>query len=119
VDLVNRVVPQIIKSGRATRPGIGIAAADERVAAQLGIHGVVVPGVASGSPAERAGIRPFNPASREPGDIIIGLDGKVVETLADLTAALDEAGVGKDVVLTAQRGTARRDVKTRVIDLPD
>jgi len=119
VDLVNRVVPQIIKHGRAPRPGIGVAAADERIAARLGIHGVIVLGVSFGSPAERAGIRPFNLATGEVGDIIVALDGKPVETLADLAAGLDEAGVGKKVVLSVIRGNAQRDIATRVVDLPD
>jgi 2-alkenal reductase len=119
VDLVNRVVPQIIKNGRAAHPGIGIVAADERVAARLGVRGVIVMGVAPGSPAERAGIRPFNPATKEAGDIIVALDGKPVTTVADLTAALDEAGVGKEVVVTLKQGDAQREVKTKVIDLPN
>jgi S1-C subfamily serine protease len=119
VDLVNRVVPQIIKTGRAARPGIGIIAADERIAARLGIKGVVVLGVSPGSPAERAGIRPFNPATGEPGDIIVRLDGKPVQTLADLVAALDDAGIGSDVVLRVRRGNAEHDITTRVLDLQD
>jgi 2-alkenal reductase len=117
VDMVKRVVPQIIKTGRAPRPGIGIAAADERVAAQLGVKGVVVLGVARGSPADRAGIRPFTQNSREPGDIIVAVNGQPVDTLSDLAAALDEAGIGSDVTLSLRRGDARRDVKVRVIDL--
>ncbi len=39
-------------------------------------------------------------------------------TVADLAAALDEAGVGKDVVVTITRGDARHDLNTDVIDLP-
>src|SRR5918993_237115 len=58
VDLVSRVVPQIIEHGRAPRPGIGIAAADERLAAQLGVRGVIVMGIQRGSPAERGGLQP-------------------------------------------------------------
>src|SRR3712207_8533088 len=38
VDLVSRVVPQIIEHGRAPRPGIGIAAADERITARSEEH---------------------------------------------------------------------------------
>jgi 2-alkenal reductase len=119
VDLVKRVVPEIIKTGRAPRPGIGIAAADERVAAQLGIKGVVVLGVAPGSPADRAGMRPFRPDSKEPGDVIVGLNGKPVDTLSDFVAALDDIGVGKEVSLTLQRGKSRREIKVPVIDLKD
>jgi 2-alkenal reductase len=119
VDLVNRVVPEIIKTGRAPRPGIGIVAADERVAARLGIQGVVVLGVVPGSSAERAGIQPFNPATGQPGDIIVAVNGKPVEALADLVLALDDVGVGKEVVLKLSRGKAERDIAVRVQDLQD
>jgi 2-alkenal reductase len=117
VDLVKRVVPQIIKTGRAPRPGIGIAAADERVSAQLGIKGVMILGVARGSPAEKAGIRPFVQGSKDPGDIIVEVNGKPVETLSDFAAHLEQAGIGNEVTMTLRRGDAKREVKARVIDL--
>jgi|RhiMethySRZTD1v2_1073278.scaffolds.fasta_scaffold224993_2 2-alkenal reductase len=117
VDLVNRVVPEIIKHGRAPRPGIGIVAADERVSAQLGVRGVVVLGVRRGSPADQAGLRPFDPRSPEPGDVIVAADGKPTVTLADLAAALEDVGVGKDVTLKLVRGGTEREVRLRVIDL--
>jgi 2-alkenal reductase len=119
VDLVARVVPEIIRHGRAPRPGLGIVAADERVASQLGIRGVVVLGVARGSPAERAGLRPFVRGDPEPGDIIIAANGKETPTLADLAAVLDEVGIGNEVTLRVRRGRDEREVKTRVVDLPD
>jgi 2-alkenal reductase len=78
VDLINRVVPQIIQQGRAPLPGIGIAIADESVAAQLGVRGVVVLGVRPGSPAEQAGIRAFDPRAGTTGDIIIATSVDVI-----------------------------------------
>ncbi len=117
VDLVKKVVPQIIKTGRAPRPGIGIAAADERVAAQLGIHGVVILGVGRGSPAERAGLRPFVAGSKQPGDVIVAVNGKAVETLSDFAAALEQIGIGNEATLSVRRGDAERQVKVRVMDL--
>jgi 2-alkenal reductase len=117
VDLVNRVVPQIIKEGRAPLPGIGIAAADERVAAQLGAPGVVVLGVRPGSPADKAGIRPFDPRSGAIGDIIIAANGKATKTVADLAEVLEGAGIGKEVTLRVLRGDAQREVKVGVVDL--
>jgi 2-alkenal reductase len=119
VDLVNRVVPQLISGGRAARPGIGIAAADERVAARLGIKGVVVMGVAPGSPAAKAGIKPFDAATKDAGDVIIAVNGKPVVSIADLASALDQAGVGNEISLTLKRGDAQREAKTRVIDLAE
>jgi 2-alkenal reductase len=119
VDLVARVVPQVISSGRAPRPGLGIVAADERVAAQVGIRGVPVLGVARGSPAERAGLRPFSPDSGEPGDVIVAVNGKPTPTLADLAEVLDAAGVGAEVAAKVRRGNEEREVRMRVVDLPD
>ncbi len=119
VDLVKRVVPQIIRTGRAPRPGIGIAAADERIASQLGIQGVMVLGVARGSPAQRAGIQPWDLQRRRVGDVIVALDGKPVATLSDFAAMLDDIGVGKEITLTVRRGDDEREVRTRTIDLQD
>jgi 2-alkenal reductase len=119
VDLVIRAVPQIIATGRAARPGIGIAAADERLAAQIGVRGVIVAQVAPGSPAQRAGLVPLDPVKRTLGDVIVALNGKPVSTVADLASALDEAGVGNDAVLTVKRGNTQHEIKTRVIDLQD
>ena len=116
VDLVKRVVPDIIKHGRAPQPGIGIAAADERVASQLGVKGIIVLGVLPGSPAAKAGIQPFRP-QQEDGDIIVGLNGKPVETLSDFVAALDAAGVGAEVSLRVRRKDQERDVKLTVADI--
>ena len=117
VDLINRVVPQIITQGRAPLPGIGITPADERVAAQLGVRGVVVLGVKRGSPADQAGIRPFDPRSGAVGDIIVAANGQRTPTAADLTTVFDETGVGHEVALKIVRGDAEREVQVRVIDL--
>lgn len=119
VDLVARVVPQVISSGRASHPGLGIVAADERIAAQLGIRGVPVLGVAQGAPAERAGLRSFRPDSGEPGDVIVSVNGKPTPTLADLAEVLDAAGVGSEVTAKVRRGSEEREVRMRVVDLPD
>ena len=117
VDLVNRVVPQIVREGRAPRPGIGIAAADPRVAAQIGVPGVVVIGVGRGSPAEAAGLQPFDPRAGTVGDIIVGAEGKRVQTLADLAAVLEDVGIGKAARLTVLRQGKQQDVSVNVIDL--
>src|SRR4051812_41967057 len=91
VDIVNRVVPQLIKNGRVP------TAADEQVATRLGVQGVVVIQVVPGSPAERGGLRGVNAQTGELGDIIVGVDGKTVRRLADLAEQLEQVGVGKSV----------------------
>src|SRR5215510_16055172 len=56
VDTVNRVVPELIRAGRAPTPGIGIITASEALAAQAGAEGIVVVRTIPKSPAERAGL---------------------------------------------------------------
>ncbi len=103
VDVVNRVVPNLIRTGRTPSPGIGIVAASEDAAARLGIDGIVVVRVLPGSPAAQAGLQGVDSASGELGDIIMGVNGRPVRRLADLTAALEASGVGRSVALQVER----------------
>lgn len=117
VDVVNRVVPQLIRGGRLPNPGIGIMAGEEGVAARLGIEGVVVVRTLPGSPAARAGLRGVDQRSGELGDIIVGANGKPVRRLSDLTAEIERAGVGQPVELTVERDGRRVTVRVEVADV--
>src|SRR4249920_2175688 len=65
IDTVNRVVPEIIARGYVPTPGIGIATGGEDMATRAGVEGVVVTRTVPGSPADRAGLRGIDPASRK------------------------------------------------------
>jgi S1-C subfamily serine protease len=117
VDIVNRVVPELIRNGRVPTPGIGIVAASEAVATRLGTEGVIVVRTAPGSPAERAGIRGVDLASGNLGDVITAADGKPVHRLSDLTDQLEQIGAGKTVRISLKRGSETRDVNVDVVDI--
>ena len=117
VDIVNRVVPELIKNGRVPTPGIGIVAASEAVATRLGVEGVIVVRTTPGSPAERAGIRGVNLNSGAIGDVIVQADGKPVHRLSDLTDQLEQVGAGKSVRVGVKRGSEMRDVNVDVVDI--
>jgi 2-alkenal reductase len=117
VDIVNRVVPELIKNGRVPTPGIGIVAASEAVATRLGVEGVIVVRTSPGSPAERAGIRGVNFSSGAIGDVIVQADGKPVHRLSDLTDQLEQVGAGKSVRIGVKRGSDTRDVNVDVVDV--
>jgi 2-alkenal reductase len=117
VDIVNRVVPELIKNGRVPTPGIGIVAASEAVATRLGVEGVIVVRTTPGSPAERAGIRGVNLNSGAIGDVIVQADGKPVHRLSDLTDQLEQVGAGKSVRVGVKRGSETRDVNVDVVDI--
>jgi S1-C subfamily serine protease len=117
VDIVNRVVPELIRNGRVPTPGIGIVAASEALATRLGVEGVIVVRTAPGSPAERAGIRGVEYSSGALGDIITAADGKPVHRLSDLTDEIEQVGTGKPVHLTLKRGTETREVDVPIVDV--
>jgi len=117
IDIVNRVVPQLIKNGKVPTPGIGIVAADETAATRLGVQGVIVLRTARGSPAERAGLRGIDPSSGEIGDIIVGANGHAVHRLTDLTAELEKVGIGKEIPLEVLRGGRTVMVSAEITDV--
>jgi S1-C subfamily serine protease len=116
-DIVNRVVPELIKNGRVPTPGIGIVAASEAVATRLGVEGVIVVRTAPGSPAERAGIRGVNFSSGAIGDVIVQADDKPVHRLSDLTDQLEQVGAGKSIRIGIKRGSETREVNVDVVDV--
>jgi 2-alkenal reductase len=115
IDSVNRVVPQIIATGRAANPGIGIGVLQEERAARLGVQGLIVITVAPNSPAARAGIR----AATRNGvqDVIVAANGQPVRRLVDLTRAMEQAGVNGTVRLTIENNGQRREVSVNVVDI--
>ena len=103
VDIVNRIVPQLIANGKAARPGIGIRAAPEEVAARVGVEGVVIIDVLPQGSAADAGLRGIDRASRTLGDVITHVDGRPVHTIAELAAELERIGIGNSAELTILR----------------
>src|SRR5262245_66539537 len=57
VDTVNRIVPQLIRQGEITRPGLGVRIGDDRMSRRLGLSGVLIIEVEKGSAADKMGLR--------------------------------------------------------------
>ena len=71
IDVVNRVVPEIIGKGHVPTPGIGIVAASEAAATRAGAEGVAVVRTVPGSAAERAGLRGADSNGGKLADVIV------------------------------------------------
>ncbi|PRX38268.1 serine protease, S1-C subfamily, contains C-terminal PDZ domain [Meinhardsimonia xiamenensis] len=121
VDTVNRVVPELINTGRYTPPTLGIRYDPEvnALAARQGVRGVLVLDVIPGSPADAAGMVPAR-LTRDgrlvPGDVIVGLGGMPVDEVDDLIAALDRHRPGERVRVTLERAGERREVEVTLAD---
>jgi S1-C subfamily serine protease len=103
---IARIVPQIIRTGRADQLGLGITADPRgRLERMNGIKGVVVTGVPAGSPAEKAGLK--KPRRAPDGsvevDIIVQIDGRKVESYDDYYNALDQKKPGEKVDVKVRR----------------
>jgi S1-C subfamily serine protease len=115
VDTVNRIVPELIRYGKITRPGIGVQAAEDQIAQQLGVKGVLVVDVVAGSAAAKAGIRPTRREASgrvRLGDVIVAVDGVKVGSPNDLFLALEKYKIGDTVNFSLLRDGKM--VQTRV-----
>jgi len=115
VDIIKKIVPQIIKYGRVIRPGLGISLLSDRYGQQLGIDGVAVVEVPVDSEAYQKGLRGLtrNRFGRLViRDIIKEINGKKVHSYDDLYNLLDNYNIGDKVTLTVER-----DNKTRKVEL--
>jgi len=99
---VLRVVEQLLQTGTAQQPLLGIRAgeltADER--AELGVDGgVKVESVDQGSAAAAAGL--------EPGDVVVELGGQPVTSMGELLSALRSHAPGDQVSVVVLRNGER------------
>nr|WP_199351002.1 trypsin-like peptidase domain-containing protein [Haliangium ochraceum] len=122
VDTVNRIVPQLVSNGRVFKPGLGIYPLNASLAARNNIQGVVIREVAEDSAAARAGLRGLVHTRAGPsmlGDVIVGIDGALVENIDDIYRVLDERNVGDEVELTVVREGKEVGVSIELQDLAD
>jgi S1-C subfamily serine protease len=106
VDTVNRIVPELIRSGKVTRPGMGIQIAEDQIAERLGVTGVLVVDVVQGSAAAKAGLRPTRREASgrvRLGDVITAIDGKKVESSNELFLVMEKHKVGDTINVTLLR----------------
>ncbi len=117
IDTINRIVPQLIKSGRVNKPGLGIRLVESNALRLNGVVGAIIASVVPGSPAARAGLTPLTRNSGgkiEIGDVIIAIEEAPVEVGDDLLRVLDQYAPGDTITLRVVRGGEERDVKVEL-----
>jgi len=120
VDTVNRVVPQLIARGKYVRPTLGIETDEDLnriVTEQLDVEGIVVLRVTPGSSAAASGLLPTRvrpDGTVIPGDVILAVNGRAVDSVPRLLARLDDFQVGEIVRLKLLRGGREVELSVRL-----
>jgi S1-C subfamily serine protease len=118
---IERIVPQIIKTGKAEQIGLGINIdPSRRLERSAGIRGVIVLDVSPDSPAHEAGLKGITQTTDgiELGDVIVGIDSDRVDNYDDLYNALDKRKAGDVVEVTVVREGKKTKLRTKLIVLP-
>jgi S1-C subfamily serine protease len=106
------VADELIRTGQVTRGTIGdirLAAVTPELARDLSLRdtkGALVWSLYRTASAYRAGLRP--------GDVIVGLDAKAIDTPAQFQRALADTPIGRVITLAIIREGARREIKVQV-----
>ncbi|MFC1766627.1 S1C family serine protease [Planctomycetota bacterium] len=118
VDVINHIVPQLIRYGKVRKPTLGISEIPDSFVRSWGLKGILFYDVARNSGAQQAGLQ----ATRQDrygrtvvGDLIVGMDDHPIRNSQDYYRALDNYDIGDTVTLTLVRGRNRDEVKVEVV----
>ncbi|TMG84148.1 MAG: Do family serine endopeptidase, partial [Betaproteobacteria bacterium] len=116
IDVAMSAVKQIQEKGRVTRGRIGvqIQEVNKETADAFGLSkvaGALVNSVERGGPAEKAGV--------EPGDIILKVDGKTVNSSSELPRIITQVKPGAKITLQVWRKGAAKDLAVTVTELKE
>ncbi len=115
INAVKPIIDELIANGHVTYPYLGIGVLDKQTAAQAGYKlnvdaGVIVMQIEVGGPADEAGIRQR--------DLILKIDGKETNTVADLRNAISDHKIGDTVTITISRNGQQSDVTATLAEMP-
>lgn len=115
INTVKDVVNELMEKGYVARPYLGVTIFDKPTAARYGYslninRGVYIFQVAINSPADRANL--------QRGDIILSIDGKPVNSVAEVRSNIVSHKVGANVKVTYDRNGTERTVDVILQEIP-
>lgn len=111
INIVTRIVEDIIKNGSYQRPylGVNIQELDADYAKELGVdisQGVVIETLVDGGSAQFAGL--------QPRDIIVSINGKAVKSVPELQEIISSAKVGDTLNVQVLRKGKKQEIPVRL-----
>ena len=109
------VIKELIRTGYIIRPWLGVVlqSVDQFLVFRYELavdKGAFITEVASGSPAEKAGI--------ELGDVIVAMDDQEIASAQDLVEAIHSRNIGQEVKITLWRGETQNIVYATFVERP-
>ena len=124
VDTVNEYVPELIRTGRVERAGLGVSLLPEpdlrRARAAVpnfpDESGAMIESVLPNSAANKAGLRGIEIQGREvrPGDLVVAVDDTPIESADELMRRLEKEKAGVEVTLEIIRNGERQTVPVQL-----
>ncbi len=114
IDVAMQVKDDLVKDGKVTRGRIGVQIQDvnQALANSFGLpkpQGALISGVEPGSPAEKAGLKS--------GDVVLGVNGKEINQLSELSGAIAATKPGNTARLQIWRGGKSSNIDVKVAEL--
>jgi 2-alkenal reductase len=115
IDLARNIASQILKTGHASHPFLGVTmrAVNSQVQAAQSLsvdHGAYILNVQAGSPADKAGL--------QTGDVIVAVDSQEIDADHTLLATLSTHNPGDKVKLSYVRGSGRHTAEATLVQRP-
>jgi serine protease Do len=116
IDLVKKLLPQLLEKGRVDRSWLGVTVQDITLAVKeaLGLtvdQGSLVTEVVAGSPAYRAGVKA--------NDVIVEFDGQPIKSSRKLPNLIAHTPSGKKVAVVLIRKGKKMTLKVGLEEIPD
>jgi serine protease Do len=118
IDLAKSILPQLEEKGKVTRGYLGVQISDltPDLAQAFGhppdTKGALVQNVVPGGPAAKGGV--------QPGDVVVSLNGKPVESSGQLTRSVALVPPGNDVnLVVVRKGGEKKPLTFKVAQRPD
>jgi S1-C subfamily serine protease len=115
-DTTGRIITALLRDGRVRRAFLGLAGGTrplppKAIAAVGRDRGVEVTSVVTGSPAERAGIRPE--------ELIVAVDGVPIAGIGELQRLMTDERIDREIAFTVVRNGNIENIGVIPTELPD